>query len=88
MSFLLDHPLSWGAVLLVIDTALWHLAPFKQRVTRVGVRLALFAMFSALIINAGVSPLQAPLFTDDRVEQLGATALMTKLAMGTLQFGG
>ena len=75
MPFLLDHPLSWGAVLLVIDAALWHLAPFKQRVTRVCVRLALFAMFSTIIINAGVSPLQAPLFTDDRVEQLGATAL-------------
>ncbi|KAB0488979.1 mechanosensitive ion channel family protein [Pseudomonas psychrophila] len=75
MSFLLDHPLSWAAVLLVIDAALWHLAPFRQRVTRVGVRLALFAVFSTIIINAGISPLQAPLFSDDRVALLGATAL-------------
>jgi small-conductance mechanosensitive channel len=75
MSFILAHPLSWSALLLVIDTVLWHLAPFKHRVTRVAVRLALFVMFSALVINAGVSPLQAPLFAEDRVAQLGATAL-------------
>jgi hypothetical protein len=38
-------------------------------------RTGLFLVFSTLIINAGVSPLQAPLFADDRVAQLGATAL-------------
>jgi hypothetical protein len=54
---------------------LWHLAPFKHRAPRVGVRLVLFLAFSALAINAGVSPLQAPLFADDPVAQLGATAL-------------
>ena len=75
MSFLLAHLLSWSTLLLVIDALLWHLAPFKHRVLRVGVRLALFLIFSALIINAGVSPLQAPVFADDRVAQLGATAL-------------
>jgi small-conductance mechanosensitive channel len=75
MSFLLGHLLSLSALLLAIDALLWHLAPFKHRVIRVGVRLALFLLFSAVLINAGVSPLQAPLFADDRVAQLGATAL-------------
>ncbi|RON56258.1 mechanosensitive ion channel family protein [Pseudomonas frederiksbergensis] len=75
MSLIYDHPLSWSALLLVIDALLWHLAPLQHRVTRIGLRLALFLMFSAVIINAGVSPLQAPLFADDRVAQLGATAL-------------
>ncbi|VVP55429.1 hypothetical protein PS893_05663 [Pseudomonas fluorescens] len=75
MSLLLEHLLSLSALLLVIDALLWHLAPFKHRVSRVGVRLALFVLFSAVLINAGVSPLQAPLFADDRVAQLGATAL-------------
>ncbi|MGH8350195.1 MAG: mechanosensitive ion channel protein MscS, partial [Pseudomonas sp.] len=75
MPLLLDHLLSLSALLLAIDTLLWHLAPFKHRVIRVGVRLALFLLFSAVIINAGVSPLQAPLFADDRVTQFGATAL-------------
>ncbi|WP_223516045.1 mechanosensitive ion channel family protein [Pseudomonas sp. GL-R-26] len=75
MSFLLGHLLSLSTLLLAIDTLLWHLAPFKHRVSRVGVRLALFVLFSAVLINAGVSPLQAPLFADDRVAQLGATAL-------------
>src|SRR5207253_4730352 len=75
MSMVYGHPLSWSALLLVIDALIWHLAPFKHRVTRVGVRLGLFLIFSAIIINAGVSPLQAPVFTDDRVAQLGATAL-------------
>lgn len=75
MSFFLAHLLSWSALLLVVDIVLWHIAPFTHRVTRVGVRLALFLLFSALIINAGVSPLQAPLFGEDRVAQLGGTAL-------------
>ena len=75
MSFVLAHLLSLSALLLVIDTLLWHIAPFKHRVVRVGVRLGLFMGFSALIINAGVSPLQAPLFAADSVLQLGATAL-------------
>lgn len=75
MSLIYGHLLSLSALLLAIDTVLWHLAPFKHRVTRVGVRLALFVMFSAAVINAGVSPLQAPLLAEDRVAQLGATAL-------------
>ncbi|EJM39140.1 small-conductance mechanosensitive channel [Pseudomonas sp. GM33] len=75
MSFLLGHLLSLSTLLLAIDVLLWHLAPFKHRVSRVGVRLALFVLFGAMLINAGVSPLQAPLFADDRVAQLGATAL-------------
>ncbi|MBK5413341.1 mechanosensitive ion channel family protein [Pseudomonas sp. TH31] len=75
MSFIYDHPLSWSALLLVFDALLWHVAPIRHRVTRIGLRLALFLIFSAIIINTGVSPLQAPLFADDRVAQLGATAL-------------
>ena len=75
MSFLLAHLLSWSALLLVIDALLWQLAPFKHRVTRIGWRTGLFLAFSTLIINAGISPLQAPVFADDRVAQLGATAL-------------
>ena len=57
MSLVYDHPLSWSALLLVIDALFWQLAPFKHRVTRIGLRLALFVLFSAVIINAGVSPL-------------------------------
>ncbi|MBK5551218.1 MULTISPECIES: mechanosensitive ion channel family protein [unclassified Pseudomonas] len=75
MSLIYGHPLSWSALLLVIDALLWHLAPIQHRVTRIGLRLTLFLIFSAVIINAGVSPLQAPIFADDRVAQLGATAL-------------
>ena len=75
MTLFYAHLLSWSAVLLLLDAALWHFSPFSHRAPRVGVRLALFLAFSALVINAGVSPLQAPLFADDRVAQLGATAL-------------
>lgn len=75
MSFLLAHLLSWSALLLVIDALLWHLAPFQHRLVRIGLRAGLFLVFSTLIINAGISPLQAPSFADDRVAQLGATAL-------------
>ncbi|WP_285420034.1 mechanosensitive ion channel family protein [Pseudomonas sp. efr-133-TYG-5] len=75
MSFLFAHLLTWSTVLLVLDAVLWHLAPFKHRAPQVAVRLGLFLGFTALLINAGVSPLQAPPFADDPVAQLGATAL-------------
>lgn len=75
MSLFSAHLLPWSALLLVLDGLLWHLVPFKHRAPKVGVRLVLFLAFSALIINAGVSPLQTPLVADDPVAQLGATAL-------------
>ena len=75
MSLFSAHLLPWSALLLVLDALLWHLVPFKHRAPKVGVRLVLFLAFSALVINADVSPLQAPLFADDPVAQLGATAL-------------
>ena len=75
MPDLYRHPLLWSALVLVIDTLLWHLAPLQHRAARVGLRLGLFVLFSVLIINAGISPLQAPLQGDDSVAQLGATAL-------------
>ncbi|HJR28489.1 MAG TPA: mechanosensitive ion channel domain-containing protein, partial [Pseudomonas sp.] len=75
MSLFSAHLLPWSALLLALDALLWHLVPFKHRAPKVGVRLVLFLAFSALVINAGVSPLQAPLFADDPVAQLGATAL-------------
>ncbi|MEG2391874.1 MAG: mechanosensitive ion channel protein MscS, partial [Pseudomonas sp.] len=55
MSFFFAHLLSWSALLLVADAVLWHFTPFTHRAPRVGVRLALFLAFSALVINAGVS---------------------------------
>ncbi|MNW98289.1 Small-conductance mechanosensitive channel [compost metagenome] len=75
MTFFYTHLLSFSAALLLLDAVLWHFSPFTHRAPRVGVRLVLFLAFTALVINAGVSPLQAPQFTDDRVAQLGATAL-------------
>ncbi|AHF68861.1 MULTISPECIES: mechanosensitive ion channel family protein [Pseudomonas] len=75
MSFLLSHPLLWSALLLLADVSIWHLSPIQLRVIRVGIRLGLFLAFSTLIINAGISPLQAPAWPDDSVLQLGATAL-------------
>lgn len=75
MPDLYRHPLLWSALVWVIDALLWHLAPLQHRAARVGLRLGLFVLFSVLIINAGVSPLQAPLQGDDSVAQLGATAL-------------
>jgi small-conductance mechanosensitive channel len=75
MPFFLAHLLLWSALVLVIDAVLWHLALSGRRGTRVGVRLALFLLFSLLIVHAGISPLQAPQVTDDGMVQLGAMAL-------------
>ena len=73
---LLTHPLLfWSACLLLVDVLLWHLAPFTQRLPRVSLRLVLFMVYSALIFNVGISPLQAQSWPDNNVLQLAATAL-------------
>ncbi|BAP40922.1 mechanosensitive ion channel family protein [Pseudomonas sp. 21LCFQ02] len=75
MSFVLSHPLLWGAVILLADVSLWYLVPLHLRAARVAMRLALFVLYTSLLINSGISPLLAPSWPDDSVMQLGATAL-------------
>jgi small-conductance mechanosensitive channel len=74
-SFILDHSLLCSTLILLTDLLAWQLAPYRNRATKVAVRLGLFLLYSWLLIGTGVSPLQTPAWPDDTLLQLSATAL-------------
>ncbi|MDD1964358.1 mechanosensitive ion channel domain-containing protein [Pseudomonas sp. NPDC090203] len=76
MSTVVPHySLAWSLLLLLADVVAWHLLAERGRIAQVGARLGLFVAYSLVIINAGVSPLEAPNWPDDSALQFGATAL-------------
>lgn len=75
MTDLPNQPLLWGLALLIADLLLWQWAPFAHQAARVGVRVALFLGFSAVITTAGISPLQPPPWPEHNVWNLTATGL-------------
>ncbi|MBA1288929.1 mechanosensitive ion channel domain-containing protein [Pseudomonas japonica] len=70
-----SQPLLWGFALLIADLLLWQWAPFAHQAGRVGVRVALFLGYSAVIMAAGISPLQPPPWPDNTLWNLAATGL-------------
>jgi small-conductance mechanosensitive channel len=76
MSTVVPHfSLAWSLLLLLADVVAWHLLTDRGRLAQVAARLAFFVAYSLAIINAGVSPLEAPNWPDDSAMQFGATAL-------------
>lgn len=74
-SLFYNYLLLWSALVLVADLLAWQLVHFARRVTKVGVRLGLFLVYSWMIIGAGVSPLSAPPWPETALLQMCATAL-------------
>ncbi|WP_342245183.1 mechanosensitive ion channel family protein [Pseudomonas sp. OTU5201] len=74
LAFIQNHPLVFGVALLLLDLLVWRIIPIEQRTWRVLCRSVLFLLFSALIIDAGLNPLQPPPWTDTTLN-LMATAL-------------
>ena len=61
MSTVVPHySLAWSLLLLLADVLAWHLLADRNRLARIATRLAAFVAYSLVIINAGVSPLEAP----------------------------
>lgn len=73
--FLQAHPLIMGAILLLLDLSLWQYLGAIQPGVRISARIALFVAFSWVLIAAGNSPLQPPLWPEDAILNLMATAL-------------
>ncbi|MBT8769204.1 mechanosensitive ion channel family protein [Metapseudomonas boanensis] len=69
-----SHPLVACSVLLLVDLLAWRAIPTEQRAWRAFCRLVLFLLYSWVLIDAGVSPLQPPPFTET-AHNLTATAL-------------
>ena len=69
------YAFAWSLLLLLADVLAWHLLADRNLLTRIAIRLTGFVAYSLVIINAGVSPLEAPAWPDNSAMQFGATAL-------------
>ncbi|WP_375738569.1 mechanosensitive ion channel domain-containing protein [Pseudomonas boanensis] len=69
-----SHPLVACGVLLLVDLLAWRAIPVERRAWRAFCRLVLFLLYSWVLIDAGISPLQPPPFTET-AHNLTATAL-------------
>lgn len=69
------YSLVWSLLLLLADVLAWHLLADRNRLIRIAIRLMAFVAYSLVIVNAGVSPLEAPNWPDDSALQFATTAL-------------
>ncbi|MDD0976651.1 mechanosensitive ion channel family protein [Pseudomonas fontis] len=74
-AFLHDYPLLIGATLLLLDLLLWRAIPLERRTWRITARVIAFLLFSWVLIDAGMSPLQPAPWPDDISRNLLATIL-------------
>ncbi|WP_248796578.1 mechanosensitive ion channel family protein [Pseudomonas sp. MWU13-2105] len=75
LDLLSEHPLSCAFLLIVVDLLLWHLMGSKSDTWKLAVRLTVFSLFSLLLFNEGMNPLQTPPWPDDIPRHLAATGL-------------
>ncbi|KAF1006997.1 MAG: Small-conductance mechanosensitive channel [Pseudomonas fluorescens] len=74
-SFLSDHPMFGALALILLDLFLWRLVSATASNWKLAVRLVIFSMFSALLFNDGMNPMQVAPWPDDVPLHLAATAL-------------
>ncbi|MCG6573304.1 mechanosensitive ion channel protein MscS [Pseudomonas sp. AF32] len=75
LSLIADHPLLCALVLLVLDLLLWRLVSVERTYWKIGGRLAIFSLFSMLLFNEGLNPMQPAQWVDDVPRHLAATGL-------------
>ena len=75
LDLLSEHPLSCAFLLIVVDLLLWHLMGSKSDTWKLAVRLTVFSLFSLLLFNEGMNPLQTAPWPDDIPRHLAATGL-------------
>lgn len=75
LAFIQSYPLLLGTCLIFLDLLLWQLIPLERRAWRIVTRLSIFVIFSAVLLAAGMSPLQPPPWADDVARNLIATVL-------------
>ncbi|WP_194792219.1 mechanosensitive ion channel family protein [Pseudomonas sp. UFMG81] len=83
LALIQSYPLLLGILLIFLDLLLWQLIPLHHHVWRIASRLLIFLLFSAVLLTAGMSPLQPAPWADDVSRNL----LATVLAIGWWLFG-
>ncbi|MBM7062904.1 mechanosensitive ion channel [Pseudomonas sp. UL073] len=76
LSWLLLHPLASAGALLVLDLLVWQLLPPSRHAWKVLARVSFFLLYSMLLFNSGLSPLQAAPWAEQLPEHLTATVLL------------
>ncbi|MBT2339683.1 MULTISPECIES: mechanosensitive ion channel family protein [Pseudomonas] len=74
-SLISDHPLLCALVLLVLDLLLWRLVSAERAYWKIGARLVIFLLFSVLLFNEGLNPMEPAQWVDDVPRHLAATGL-------------
>ncbi|MDR9749993.1 mechanosensitive ion channel family protein [Pseudomonas sp. SZMC_28357] len=72
---LTDHPLLSAMVLILIDMVLWRLLSASGNRWKLAARVGIFGLYSVLLFNEGLNPMQAAPFPDNVPLHLAATAL-------------
>jgi len=75
LSFFTDHPLVCALVLIVVDLGLWRLISANGSNWKLLVRLVIFSLFSVLLFNEGLNPLEVAPWADNVPLHLAATGL-------------
>jgi small-conductance mechanosensitive channel/CRP-like cAMP-binding protein len=75
LSLLTDHPLLCAMVLILIDLGLWRLLSANGSQWKLVVRLVIFSLFSVLLFNEGLNPMETAPWADNVPLHLAATGL-------------
>ncbi len=75
LTLLTDHPLLCALALILIDFLLWQLISASGSNWKLAVRLVIFSLFSALLFNEGMNPMQPPPWPESVPLHLAATGL-------------
>ena len=70
-----DHLLLAAMTLLLLDLALWHLIGTQGDRWKLAVRVLIFCLYSLMLFNQGLSPMQTAPWPDDVPLHLAATGL-------------
>ena len=65
LSLLTEHPLICAMLLILIDLGLWRLLSATGSAWRLLVRVVIFALFSFLLFNEGLNPLEPAPWPDN-----------------------
>ena len=75
LSLLTEHPLICAMALILIDLGLWYLLSALGSAWRLLVRVVIFSLFSLLLFNEGLNPMEPPPWADNVPLHLAATGL-------------
>jgi small-conductance mechanosensitive channel/CRP-like cAMP-binding protein len=75
LSLLTDHPLICAMALVLIDLGLWRLLSANGSNWKLVVRVVIFSLFSVLLFNEGLNPMETAPWVDNVPLHLAATGL-------------